>query len=122
MCGKCCKAIRLSVDWDYILRLCPQAGTEEEIKSSISIRDSLFIRSFWKPISIEEALKINPHLRTWPNAENEEIAHYYICTKFDESTNKCTIHESRARVCYGFPCLLTIITPAPQFSPDFFLS
>jgi Fe-S-cluster containining protein len=100
MCGMCCRAIRLPVDWEYFIDRYPEPITEDREGCVTKYTDLEFIRTFWQPISKEKALEINPHLKTWPTFED---GFYYKCTKFDEKTNKCTVNEDKPRVCYGFP-------------------
>ena len=86
MCGKCCEVINLPV-------------SHEEFKVGF-YRDGEFILKYWKPISEEEALRINQHIR---HGVDGTPSFYYTCDKYDVSTKLCTAHTERPSVCSQFP-------------------
>lgn len=99
-CGMCCRAIRINKSWDEIIAMEAEPIPEELGKSITKYNDAGFIRTFWNPITLEEALEINPHLATWPRYKEN---FYYRCTKFDAKTNECTINNLKPHVCKEFP-------------------
>lgn len=100
MCGMCCRAIRLQISPDELKRRVCKDEYLRTISDSAKLWDSEFVYLFWEPITLEEALNINPHLKTWKEYDE---AYYYTCTKFDSKTNKCSIHEKRPDVCSRYP-------------------
>jgi Fe-S-cluster containining protein len=99
MCGNCCRVIRINLSPEYIAN---RIWTGDFPKSIDNYTDMEFAYLFWKPITMEKALEINPYLKTWPFYDSDKVF-YYTCTKFDESKNLCTVHETRPRVCSEFP-------------------
>lgn len=124
MCGMCCKAIVLPVSYDELKE---RSSVQDYINGSkcegIENNDVLFVWLNWKPISKEEAFKINPHLRLWEERFIErnclEKLNFWTCTKHDPVTNKCTVHEHRPKVCSDFPWYgRSVVTTEPFYSPE----
>jgi Fe-S-cluster containining protein len=102
MCGKCCEAIHIPVDYKEVTRMANGDNF-----------DAKFIRDNWIPISREEAFAINPTIQSnmskaqeW--AENEDAdpyrhMHFYTCSKLDKEKGLCTVWQDRPKVCSGYP-------------------
>jgi Fe-S-cluster containining protein len=94
----CCKAI--------VLHISPEQIKEfyEKEKDLEGISDIVFIYNFWKPISLREALSINPHLHTWVSiGEYPESSYFYKCLMFDPDTNLCKVNDNKPDVCKNYP-------------------
>lgn len=94
MCGKCCMAISLHKSQDFeSIKQMSEGGNE----------DAKFILKNWVPISAKEVFKIRPEAEfsTIFNAMGERA--WWKCTKWDPKTHKCTVHETRPKVCSGYP-------------------
>ena len=83
-CGDCCRVIGAPV-------------TKRRMRER-SVYDSEFLLQHWHRVSRPEARRRNPHIQA------DTPGHfYYECDMFDPDTNSCTAHESKPRVCTGFP-------------------
>lgn len=91
-CGKCCMAICLNYPMEHVSN-----KVNELTKEGILNTDCHFILENWVEISEEEASKRNPEI------DLSTKCYWYKCTKLDEKTNKCTVHDNRPHVCSGFP-------------------
>lgn len=87
-CGCCCEAIYIAEDLEHL----------KNSAKKYPGKDAEFILNYWEPISEEEAIKINPHLKNLSKQYN-----FYKCNAFDKQTRLCTIQETKGRVCKDFP-------------------
>lgn len=87
LCGRCCEAIALRDDWTRLENY--QGGG-----------DRGFVAKHWKPISKEEATKVNAYLLSNPNFQ---AYNFYTCDWFDKEKRICSHHEERPSVCRDYP-------------------
>jgi len=109
-CGICCKAIMIQYSPEEI---------NEIAEYSSEGSDAKFIKENWELITKEEALEINSYLEEWFKLPHNKQFHQYKCKKLDYTTNKCTIRDTRPRVCEGFPWYdKDPVRNEPLYSPD----
>lgn len=102
MCGMCCQAIVLNLhpkSFRYEEELCDEY--KDRFDRGEKLCDSEFASLFFESITEEDALAINPYLKTW--GLNGGTKYYYRCTKFDKSTNSCTVNGQKPHTCSGYP-------------------
>lgn len=113
-CGMCCQAIALQYSVEYI----------ETCKDS---PDAKFILENWQPITMEEALSINPHLQLWidVSVKRNITLYFYKCNQLDLETNLCKIHStkedfSQPRICIDYPFYTRYLLPKSElfYSPE----
>jgi Fe-S-cluster containining protein len=89
-CGMCCRAITLAYTKKDIRKVWPEdKGTSK-----------WFVLKNWHRISRDQALKENPNV---VNMEKQIGWYWYTCSMFDRETNKCKVHDSKPRICKGYP-------------------
>lgn len=93
MCGKCCEAIYMGVSPDRIKEM---VGYKPTLGAYRNWKDAKFVSEHFIPITKEEAFGRNPLLETWGVKE-----YFYRCDMY--SNGKCTVHNTRPEVCYGYP-------------------
>ena len=94
MCGMCCKAIVIRFSPEEIL-----ARVKEGIDD-----DFLFADKYWRSISKEEALVINPHIE---KLDSSGPNHFYVCTLYIDGVG-CSVHNGdgsvvKPKVCTSYP-------------------
>jgi uncharacterized protein len=93
-CGICCTAIRIKFSMCDMKRIIK----EQKLKKT----DMNFAVKYWKPITPEKALSINPELKDMLLKHNLE-GYFYTCRFFNKNNRKCSIHEQRPEVCKNYP-------------------
>jgi Fe-S-cluster containining protein len=101
-CGLCCEVIGIRADPAYYQRdpkdiVWP--GDEPEAVPLI-FHEFMWIKQHFHPISIEEAIAINPHIVDETTREGHS---YYTCDAYDKETKLCTAHDDRPAICRDFP-------------------
>jgi len=101
MCGKCCEAIHIPMSPERIAESAKYGG------------DAKFVHENWTPITKEEAFAINPKIESneewarqnWPGKPEDPYKdmYFYTCDRLDKEKGLCTVHETRPRVCSGYP-------------------
>jgi Fe-S-cluster containining protein len=97
MCGMCCKALSLKFDKEYIINHYTKDLRREKGKGG----DLEFCYKNLVQISQKEAFRINPHLEKWMDKDTDRF--FFRCRKFNETTNLCSDHDNRPRMCSHFP-------------------
>lgn len=111
MCGKCCEAIHIRLSPEDIKKMAEDARRRGFDDTN---NDPIFVDQHWKPITREEAFRINPYLQEQHNelvseygeallSDSYKRLQYYTCNQHDKETGKCTIHDLRPSVCAGYP-------------------
>ena len=108
LCGQCCRVIVLRWGPEEIAEKLAgyraylehpdtandEAGRDLARQNAESVE---FILAHWRELGREEAEQRLPGM--W----DDNYGVYYTCDRFDEVTNRCTIHGSTPRICSGFP-------------------
>lgn len=90
VCSKCCEVIHVPVDKRNYLRYYGNHTVGS---------DTGFMRSNWKPIKERIAKKKNPWM--FKQLGNKHNMTFWKCKNV--TPNGCGVHESRPRVCSGYP-------------------
>jgi Fe-S-cluster containining protein len=121
MCGTCCKAIYLPYSHQELLDCKPvkdYVANPWDFEKRIGDHDHVFVHLYWEPITLKEALAINPHIATWKYGTEKED-NWYRCTRLDTKTNRCTVHDNQPSVCSGYPWYGRAPRPHESYySPD----
>ena len=83
-CGKCCEGIGITAPMKLIARM--------------NTTDAKFIRENWREVPLQKAMRLNERLR-----EHHAFSSFFVCSKFDRRTNKCTAQGTKPYVCSGYP-------------------
>lgn len=130
-CGMCCRAIWIPLkhsEFDHIETM-KQNRCREQIQYEEKVTDIMddltFIIQNWYPLTKEEALERNPHLKTWilpeeitGNFEEMLNEHIYGCSQLDTETGRCRIHDNLPHVCSGYPWYRGRPTESHNFYAD----
>jgi Fe-S-cluster containining protein len=91
-CGACCKVLVLEQSPEDIRRMAA-------LTRVLGIpSDHVFAAEHWRPITREEAMRLNPFYASRLSPE----AHLYSCDKVG-GDGRCTVYEERPLVCRGYP-------------------
>jgi len=93
-CGSCCKAIHLEAHITReFLQEQSEAGNE----------DARFILKNWRHIDAKRVFMIRPDLDFSELFRKMDDGTWWMCTLFDQDTNRCGSYNTRPDVCRGFP-------------------
>jgi Fe-S-cluster containining protein len=104
LCGACCKAPIIAESMEHIHKiLWNYYKSYDFLRLDIGEYDTdyKFIAKYWRPIPMEEAIKINPVLKEWEKKGYLKKKYAYLCTMFKDG--KCAAHDLRPKVCSRFP-------------------
>lgn len=105
-CGMCCRAIYLPLSHAELTKQATSMGggsipkyTGKHMKDG----DWAFTLANFFPITKDEAIQRNPHLKKWEEIDGRLGTNFYACVNLDEGTGRCRIHDNLSNVCSGYP-------------------
>lgn len=118
-CGKCCRA--LSIDYskqelqrqlEYDLELLQRRPDHRHREQILQFEhDVEFIVKYWRRISREQALDVNPELA----GRGTDERFFFRCDCLSDD-GKCTVHLDRPQVCRGYPWYGQLPRPEALFA------
>ncbi|MCE7697849.1 MAG: YkgJ family cysteine cluster protein [Methanobacterium paludis] len=98
MCGSCCKAIRVSISPEKLEKEVKELYPDGVSDDMPEVNDYGFMKLYWKSITRKEALKRNPHIKTWGERDYD---YFYECIWF--KNNHCSCHDRKPHICSEYP-------------------
>ena len=119
-CGMCCKALVVSISPFEAKRYVRNNWPFHDFKNKYQTHteDIIFIAEDLKPLSFDEAIKINPEIKNWDISDSDK-AYFYSCPHLADD-NKCSIHDKleKGHMCDGYPWYGKMPHETDWYSPN----